>query len=142
MNREIKFRIYHKKEKVMVYLDEMWMDHEYSSLAFGSTSEEYSGHDALPGAISDGTKEYRIMQYTGLKDKNGKEIYEGDILQYKTTYYGVHKVHTTLVEWKDDLEHDGFGEPLAMGYIFHGIELEVIGNQFQNPELLNINKSK
>lgn len=74
-----------------------------------------------------------FLQYTGLKDKNSKEIYEGDIVKYVTNYYGNRKENQTVVEWIDDLEHDGFGEPLAMGYMFRGGELEVIGNIYENP---------
>ena len=35
------------------------------------------------------------------------------------------------------MQDDSFGEPLSMGYRFHGDELEVIGNIYENPELLN-----
>ena len=78
-----------------------------------------------------------IGQYTGLKDKNGVEIHEGDIVKYVTNYYGKRQERQKVVEWIDDMQDDSFGEPLSMGYRFHGDELEVIGNIYENPELLN-----
>ena len=67
-----------------------------------------------------------LMQFTGLKDKNGKEIYEGDIVEYETfdTIIGV-------VEW------------CAGSYLLNGEEMyldkdiyKIIGNIYENPELL------
>ena len=76
------------------------------------------------------------MQYTGLKDKNGVEIYEGDVIKYITQYYGNKREHQRVVEWIDDMQDGSFGEPLSMGYRFYGGEPEVIGNIWENPELL------
>ena len=105
------------------------------------------GSDTFERAVENGTAyeyeewctwegQFNLMQYTGLKDRNGVEIYEGDIVQYETNYYGNRQVRKAEVKWHDDLEHDGFGEPLAMGYIFRGANIEVIGNVYENPELL------
>lgn len=67
--REIKFRAWYKITKEMEYLKD--------------TSWPYWGDCILENSDADGkdTGNYKIMQYTGLKDKNGKEIYEGDIIQ-------------------------------------------------------------
>ena len=64
-----------------------------------------------------------VMQYTGLKDKNGKEIYEGDIVQFM---YADYKSPAISV----------------VSYIAHSFdipeeEIAVIGNIYENPELIN-----
>ena len=67
---------------------------------------------------------WRVMQYTGLKDKNGVEIYEGDVLEYKNG-------NKTAVYWN----------PVDVSYVPLAAEdwrykSEVIGNIYQNPELI------
>ena len=69
-----------------------------------------------------------LMQYTGLKDKNGKEIYEGDILD--TTQSGKCKVVFTEGCFFMDFIHSRF--PICT----NDYEIEVIGNIHENPELL------
>ena len=71
MNREIKFRVWTKNERT----GEMYMTETFN------LDKEF---DCLSGCF-DGV----IMQYTGLKDKNGKEIYEGDVVLYCGSYKGI-----------------------------------------------------
>ena len=75
-----------------------------------------------------------VMQFTGLQDKNGRDIYEGDIIEYGE--YG-----QEVVEWAYGTDGDGYG---VSGFAFNNeVDREnasyggtVIGNVYENPELL------
>ncbi len=70
-----------------------------------------------------GHEDISVIQFTGLLDKHGKEIYEGDIL--KNSY----RAELTIVKWRD----------LEAQYSIGGYQketVEIIGNIYENPELL------
>lgn len=74
-----------------------------------------------------------VGQYTGLKDKNGKEIYEGDILTDKFESIGV-------VEWRDGAFVVNFGDVDVFQIVDcfdDSYQMWAIGNIHNNPELLN-----
>jgi len=85
----------------------------------------------------DFTDDIILMQYTGLKDKNGKEIYEGDILKSKDCGFRP-KATKNLVEWDEELS--AF-MPFAYDLSDDGSNwidresMEIIGNIYENPEL-------
>jgi hypothetical protein len=72
-------------------------------------------------------EKFIIMEFTNLKDKNGKEIYEGDIIKSGKDALGV-------VKWR----HFGFEQDMinTLGWWVIQEDGEVIGNIYENPELL------
>lgn len=74
---------------------------------------------------------FHIMQYTGLKDKNGKEIYEGDIVMKETYSRG----YWLPVVWKEAMFAVG-ESGLSPLYKSDAKYYEVIGNIYENPSLL------
>ena len=117
--REIKFRAWDKENEEMY--DVAMIDVETGEVAYTDHPTGYNA-DAL-------LEQVELMQYTGLKDKNGKEIYEGDILkdcdtrEIKTVIW--HKNCFILRDTK------GFYQ-----WTYFEDEHEVIGNIYENPELL------
>ena len=122
MNREIKFRAWDNVNNQMLDVQELnFEDCFYGGYTTVRTTM-YSDYFDI--------REIPIMQYTGLKDKNGKEIYEGDIL--KGTFYGFPMPeydYVFQIYW--DEKEKGF-----MASYFEPSECEVIGNIYDNPELL------
>jgi len=82
-----------------------------------------------------------VMQYTGLLDKNGKEIYEGDILN---NIEAVDIAWRQVVEfetgafWRKDISKGDDSQWEFDGWETVGEDWEVIGNIYENPELLDM----
>ena len=133
--REIKFRAWEISGG-------HWMSHEVSGFLLFNFFIDGSGKFTIDemnpmseNVKSDGDRDYIIQQYTGLKDKNGAEIYEGDIC--KT--FGLMDNIIGEVVFKDCgwrlLTLAGWSHSKSFSNGLIG-SLEVIGNIYENPELL------
>ena len=134
----IKFRAWIKTEKRMVETDNLLdIDYEYNEV---QTQEVYfvNGLPDDRDLESFSFEDVILMQSTGLKDKNGKEIFEGDIVDYKGRKAVVkwHGSYASFIyRFVDDLqERVSDWDPLFLAY-YH---FEVIGNIYENPELLEV----
>ena len=99
--------------------------------------DEYAEYCCMEdiGELAVEVLEETIGQFTGLTDKNGKKIFEGDIVKSITHFYSKLKEKVTVVKF-NEVENDSFGEPFTVGYSLLGSEWEIIGNIHDNPELL------
>jgi uncharacterized phage protein (TIGR01671 family) len=150
--REIKFRAWFTLENKMV-------EHEHLSLSYSRDEGFDFAFDYLTsfGGEEQGTLNFELMQYTGLKDKNGNEIYEGDILKqtyhiergnvHDGTYmtFDGHHIGSVVITaskgvcMKSPLCYSEETDETNISNQYKsvaGYRCEVIGNIYENPELL------
>ena len=148
---EIKFRAYDEEHKLMVYSDNQPDGYEWEINEHHGVICMYYDYidDDFGGNVCYG-EHLPIMQYTGIKDKNGKEIYEGDILVYKFKSYfsGSNQVAYYIVKYEDGMfciyveefndnnQKEWVQEDRLCESLIKIDKLEVIGNIYENPELL------
>lgn len=152
--REIKFRAWDRKAKALfpihklewhkisnelMHLSGVDIHHADSDwegdICYGGHPAKMTGHPLQP--------RYELMQYTGLKDRNGKEIYEGDIIKSQKLGFSENGHITGMVEIIGTVKFEsgrfilrnletGAMPDLAFGINYH----EVVGNMYKNSELL------
>jgi uncharacterized phage protein (TIGR01671 family) len=155
--RDLKFRAFIDNEMVYLPFSALqYFDFE-GSYAMSFVVDGYAGfwgHEMYERATKEYCTNAPIMQYTSLKDKNGKDIYEGDICRILYTDWPSNTdPHVSIDDYKKTISHYGqiiyeapsFGIALKDRYgemSFHLMmpgthgEIEVIGNIYQNQDLL------
>lgn len=147
MNREIKFRAWDGDK--YIHFDNHKYDLVYNDITGWNVKPNLPNYKGewTAGESQIKTPGFILQQYTGLKDKNGKEIYEGDILRTKhfvdrhgKQHYLHHKVvwSNEFLGWRavnisetDEPDRTKNGSPQLWVYI-KGTEFEVVGNIYEN----------
>lgn len=139
--REIKFRAWFEIHKLMGNVITLK----------GSNRNNYKGNmwdEVVAECFIDGRQQFFmsynfiLLQYTGVKDKNGKEIFEGDIVRLSDEYN--ESSHITTVDFKgggfivvwDSAFYDNADMTTVEWAIDQDIEVEVIGNIYEHPNLI------
>ena len=130
-----KFRVWNEKTESFIDYGDLMLDLKNGKV--------YSGDVGIPEYTIDVTNQVILMQYTGCRDKNGIEIYEGDIIKDKYD-------KTWLVQWYvgafviTNKIPDSDGQTTTYSHFSnvsnHHFYFEVIGNIWENPELLEVVK--
>lgn len=129
----LRFRAWDKEFKEMVQVDALVFDEQLIKATYKNGN-----------VVKEDLKNYVLMQSTGLKDKNGKEIFEGDILTTgKRT--GVVKNHRTLGFYINDARGDNwwFGSDVDLAEFEDftrdvARKIGILGNIYTNPELVEV----
>lgn len=138
-----RFRVWHKKDKFMVYGNEEPWYYNFVILQNGDVMGSDCVDETGDGGNELDDDEFIIMQSTGLLDRNGKEIFEKDLL-WNGMYYqdtGEKIVHT--VEWRDgsyfaftQMGKSQTSYPMMGCSVHEWKECEILGNLYETPNLL------
>ena len=154
--RNFKFRVFDRLTNEMIEVTDLeWGPHQINKFK-GRTGDSGGWYNVHKGFLNEKgyfngsktrIKRYVLMQYTGLKDKNSTEIYEGDVVQYlkhKRIYHD-YENESAYVEYNESKcrfelnKGKGHNETFCSFSKFgtDDEQVEIIGNVFQNGGLLN-----
>jgi uncharacterized phage protein (TIGR01671 family) len=147
--RPIKFRAWHKKANTMIAWEWLWSVLTGNKIAVyeaarvkdwnNNADDTAKIFEIMPYANIFGLDELVLMQFTGLLDKNGKEIYEGDVVKDMGEYW---QERVREIVWSEGhfvpLVRAEYGHNCLDGY--DSSEWEIVGNIYENSELLKEGK--
>lgn len=154
--REIKFRAWDKGNSKMVDVVSYEKNYETKEGRYDlAWRDAYEDENFLRYGMKI-EEECEVMQWTGLKDNNGNDIYEGDIIYWEIDNGVGIESYTAIVKWSENLVKEGWSKAYKwlvdyIGNYYRGSydelstpaayndELQVIGNIYENPELMEIN---
>lgn len=136
--REIKFRAWNWSKIIKVWKinrwdDLVWITDAIQSIVWDAYTYRSQESREWRGRLSD----IILMQYTWILDKNWKEIYEGDMIKYKTN-----KIQHSLVQWIGDwfkivkVESPTRTRTSTLLHFISEYQCEVVWNIYENPDLL------
>ena len=137
-NKEIKFRIWDRQQRKF-HTDADWGISLRGNHIIGFSSHDSWNDDRGYKINLSNQDNLIVQQYTGLKDRNDKEIYEGDVVIIYTTDTETGECHSSIFEVYFDQSFCQFKIKTHSGcYTMSSVNTygEVIGNIFENPELL------
>ncbi len=134
--REIKFRAWWKEAKLMADV-EVWRENDIVIIV--PVVSSIPGHKFERQLLDEG--QYELMQFTGLKDKNGIPIFEGDIVRWYSKSSHLKKEKIDVILW---VKRSGYfpmtkqSQSAIKKYRdgFRTTYCEIIGNIYENPDLL------
>ncbi|WP_270693176.1 YopX family protein [Enterococcus malodoratus] len=125
-----KFRAWWIQDEVMTHIDTLEFLQGGIRVSDGCWHEKFLGDEVI------------LMQSTGLKDKNGVEIFEGDIVKWGDTLGGEEKpIRVAVVKINPDIQFDSNVGIFQYGqFAYKNTEkfLTILGNIYENPELLEV----
>ena len=133
MNRDIEFRVWDIKENIMLYETNWWEivsenDDDYY------IEERYPYYDLLTNLfeldVNYAPDRYIVMQYTGLKDKNCKKVFEGDIVMFD--YEWTNPNETGVITWNKNTASFQIKGHIPSSSMKHLSNMKVIGNIYEN----------
>lgn len=127
--RDIKFRAFDKDLKQILKVKEIDFEHRIVTLKISKLAIKKIPFENV-----------ELLQYTCLKDKNEKEIYEGDIFVHNNQKFEVIYDGTRFIGVDSDRSGNGYVCYVDSHYKDGSSSIEVIGNIYENPELLELSR--
>ena len=127
--RDIKFRAFDKDLKRILKVKEIDFEYRIVTLEISELSIKKILFEDV-----------ELLQYTGLKDKNGKEVYEGDVFIHNNHKFEVVWDSTRFIGLDNNRSGKGYCCYVDSHYKDGSSSIEVIGNIYENPELLEMSR--